>query len=974
MNADWTLKLIALLHDPPDKVLALQSHQRRAFEWIERLIGQDDFRRFFNTTGTQLTRAQFEAAPVGQAVKKADQVASAMDRAAFPRDINLSTQDFVQSPCICHPLGGRQQPLDRVRQADFKTVINALNDVFTEALNSTNTVKQRVLWLWRKMAEALAHNNVTNGLAMDWHIVSADTRIVDHTLWDHLSVTAALAVALPRAALMVCSVGPVQEFIRTARRTQDLWMGSYILSYLAWRGMQVIAEEFGPDVILYPSLRGQPLVDHWLATQHRLSLSPRLGDLARATLPNKFVALLPDGEAKRVAEQVCSEVQRAWGELADAVTDWLKSRAKVVVDSVWRAIFHAHKQQMPEIYWIAHRWPDVSSFAQSKDEADVALDEVRRLLRPPPQWEFQHIYNVFCATAPRMVNIGTIYSRLHDLAQRGFEARKGLRDFAPIEELGEKCTLCGMRSALHTQNQSARDHWKRVAEQVRRVPGEFVTIKPGGRERLCGVCIVKRLVQRGFFERELDLRGGFPSTSEVAVASFKEGVLSKLSDPQHRQRLVQALHDHLQALRRLGVEQTVAEGALPKLRRRLNQLSPQAKADSEEFLKYDGDVFFEETFTHERLKADYDLDASESDVASAQDSLRRLLKAAEEAGIPRPSNYFAIIMLDGDEMGKWLGGEKAPLFEQALHQEVARDLRARHPAWNTVLDSKRMLSPALHAAISTALANFALYFVPLVIEQRYCGRVVYAGGDDVLALMPVDQVLPAARELRALFSGEAGIDAGLDLRVCFRNAAVSGFVMFNNKPLMTMGPNATASVGIAVSHHLSPLDRALAAARRAEESAKKDYGRNALCVHFLKRSGEEMRVGAQWFYAGTDPQQLHDTVELLSDVQQRFADMRISMKFAHAVFDEARMLAAVRGAYKAEMCRLLKRHRGSALTPQQGKQQADELAPQLAQLAHALNIHCPNADPAPNQPQLGLVELAKWLLLLRFLAQGGGRD
>lgn len=897
---------------------------------------------------------------------KADQVASAMDRAAFPGGVNLSTEN---SPSIRHPMAGRQQRLEVPSEADRSKAATVLDRAVADAVAATATSQQRFLWLWRKFTNTLSRYNVTSGLAVDWQLLPADTRIVDHTIWDHLGVTAALAVALPHAALLVCSVGPVQDFIRTARRTQDLWMGSYMLSYLAWRGIRIIADEFGPDAVIYPSLYGQPLVDQWLKVDHQLKVSLRPEDLTRATLPNKFVALLPAADAKGVAERVADAVRNAWRELADGVAWWLWRDAGVTTDAVWQQLFDSHKQQMPELYWSIHRWRDVSKFTQSKDEADAAMDEVQRLLFPPSDWQFKHTYDVFCVTAPNMVNIGTLYSRLHDLAQRGFEARKGLRDFAPIEERGEKCTLCGVRAALHNDGLSAREHWKEVAKRVRGVKGEFVTVKPGGHERLCGVCTVKRLVQRGFFERKFRLRGGFPSTSSVAAASFKSRVIEKLHDA----RLARALQAHLDALRQLGLHR-FAEGTgarmLPHLMIQAIQLPRTVLKLALRFLRYDGDAFYDETFTVERMKDDYDIQiVAQNQLDAARHTLSSFLGVCRDLEIDPPAKYFAVLMLDGDEMGKWLSEDNAPQLSQALRQEAVQDLRTNHPAWNAVLDAKRVLSPALHASMSRALANFALDLVPLVVEQRYCGRVVYAGGDDVLALLPIDQVLPAARELRAVFSGEVTIDSNRQVNPCFRDATVSGFLTLDDQPLLTMGPQATASVGISIAHHLSPLDAALAAARRAESAAKSQYGRNALCVHFLKRSGEELRVGAQWFYKDTH-HDTQDTVGLLTDLQQRFAEKKISMKFAHAVFDTARTLAGVPTAQKAELRRLLKRHRGKALDSQEGDKQAGELAPKLAQLARSLEVHYPKTEPEPDQPQPGMVELAKWLLLVRFLAQG----
>lgn len=55
-----------------------------------------------------------------------------------------------------------------------------------------------------------------------WGVLPADTRMPHHPLLQHLSATAALADALPQPALLAFPLGPVQEFIAAARRTQDL--------------------------------------------------------------------------------------------------------------------------------------------------------------------------------------------------------------------------------------------------------------------------------------------------------------------------------------------------------------------------------------------------------------------------------------------------------------------------------------------------------------------------------------------------------------------------------------------------------------------------------------------------------------------------------------------------------------------------------------------------------------------------------
>jgi CRISPR-associated protein Cmr2 len=1030
MSADWQLKLIAWLHDPPDKVLGLDGHEGRALTWLEQLIDPAGFQQVFGTDAAQLQTRNQRGATLAdvdawQQVKKADQVASAMDRAAFPGGLRFrwtrpsqpNPNWSVIEPSVRHPLSGREWRLGTTSDAG---IVQAIDATVQDVLHRATDTKTRYLLLWRQM-QYLLRNQTTSSVGAKWHLLPADTRIVDHTLWEHLGVTAAVAGALPQPALLVFSLGPVQDFIATARRTQDLWMGSYILSYLAWQGMKVIANEFGPDVMLYPSLRGQPLVDHWLRAECQLPVDePSDEERSRATLPNKFVALLPADQAEDTAKRVTQRVKDAWSELATAVAKWLRNDVQILTDELWQKLWHDHIRQIPECYWSIHRWCDTSQFTASKDEAEAAVNEYREYLAPPPDNEFDRIYDAFCQTAPSLVNIGTVYSRLHELAQHGFEARKMLRDFEPAEEQGAKCTMCGNRAALRTKNKNPKEFWSDLGTILhdRQDLGLFVAIKPEGRERLCGICTVKRFVQRAHLQKRnvLDLRGGFPSTSSIAAASFKAKVIENLNEVQ----LANALGDHLSVLRNIRFYRFAVPTAFrmsPRLARLTKQLPSKVQRLAIKFLCYDGDAFYEETFTVERLHKDYGLKVVEQQADVARRSLRQLLAVCRELDIAPPAKYFAILKLDGDRIRNWLSGVNAPLFADTLHHEVSDVLRDRNwdewerlanqreaagnsataeilwQGWQAFLQGKRFLSPSLHAALSRALANFALYLAPLVVEYRYCGRIVYAGGDDLLALLPVNQALPAARELRALFSGEAEITNSDEVEVRFGNQSLSGFVNFNGEPLMTMGPKATASIGICIAHHLSPLDRALEATRRAEDSAKEDYGRrdaqgrrdphgsNALCVNFLRRSGEEKRVGAQWYYKRSEYGKVEltrDTAALLDELQDAFVDKRLSMQFAHAVADQARILAGSSQApiplpaQEAALRRILKRQRGSALNSEEGEVQAGALAPQLARLAQALQQHCSSDDPALDKPQPGMVQLADWLLLTRFLSQGGG--
>jgi CRISPR-associated protein Cmr2 len=93
-----------------------------------------------------------------------------------------------------------------------------------------------------------------------------------------------MVTALDHPAFLLFTLGPVQEFIATARRTQDLWMGSYLLSYLTWQGMRITAERLGPDCLMFPSLFAQPLTDRWLQNLYQVELhKPTSGDIGQAS-------------------------------------------------------------------------------------------------------------------------------------------------------------------------------------------------------------------------------------------------------------------------------------------------------------------------------------------------------------------------------------------------------------------------------------------------------------------------------------------------------------------------------------------------------------------------------------------------------------------------------------------------------------------------------------------------------------------
>lgn len=151
--------------------------------------------------------------------------------------------------------------------------------------------------------------------------------------------------------------------------------------------------------------------------------------------------------------------------------------------------------------------------------------------------------------------------------------------------------------------------------------------------------------------------------------------------------------------------------------------------------------------------------------------------------LPVPNPYLAVLVADGDGMGAAI----ASLTSADQHREFSR-----------------------------ALAGFAQGAKEIIQSAEHHGVLVYAGGDDVLAFLPIDRCLECARQLRDDF--------------------VSRMSSFGS---------LTLSVGIALGHFMEDLEDLLEYGRNAEKASKKP-DRDGLAVHLYKRGSAPVAVRARW--------------------------------------------------------------------------------------------------------------------------------
>ncbi len=231
--------------------------------------------------------------------------------------------------------------------------------------------------------------------------------------------------------------------------------------------------------------------------------------------------------------------------------------------------------------------------------------------------------------------------------------------------------------------------------------------------------------------------------------------------------------------------------------------------------------------------------------------------------LPRLETYYGLLLMDGDRMGAILSGESevAISFRESFHPQVREqfDERARgQGSLKAYAEQRRPVSPNRHLTISAALSEFSQVVVPHIVEEQFSGRLIYSGGDDVLAMLPAADVLAAAARLRRAYSGVSPDDQAKDwtqIRAGRELACKEGFAWLRGRLMRMMGPRATASCGVVIAHHQAPLGLVLRELRRAEAVAKsyrrrdgngRMVDRGAIHLTVLKRSGGKLDLSLDW--------------------------------------------------------------------------------------------------------------------------------
>jgi CRISPR-associated protein Cmr2 len=386
---------------------------------------------------------------------------------------------------------------------------------------------------------------------------------------------------------------------------------------------------------------------------------------------------------------------------------------------------------------------------------------------------------------------GVLYSVTHQLVQGSLAATK-LKQInrRPVQH-GEKCQLCGEFEVLHHRphidGQSAsvysaniREFWNQL--RARNDNEDNKELKEN--ERLCTICLTKRMAYR---------------------------VLK--SDQQHVLHSTFNEADKFQSTTQMALYSWFVKNQIPE--KDWNDIA---------------DSFHDQ------------------DTAEEEKSKIKGFKSALEV----KDKYYAILLMDGDKMGKLINGETiASTWESVMHPEIVSRLNNTdfiekyRKGWSNIYKDypRRQVTPAIHAAISEALGDFSIYGAGQIVKE-YNGRLIYAGGDDVCAILPMDNVFKAALDIRNYYVSSYKFikdNQSFDIKQEWTPQAGKLSVQLGN------GKDISISAGILICHHKENLNLMIARAHQLlNYNAKKIGERNACALELKKRSGGSRQIVARW--------------------------------------------------------------------------------------------------------------------------------
>jgi CRISPR-associated protein Cmr2 len=412
-------------------------------------------------------------------------------------------------------------------------------------------------------------------------------------------------------------------------------------------------------------------------------------------------------------------------------------------------------------------------------------------------------------------------------------------------------------------------------------------------EKLCPYCLIKRMFTieecskvalenlLGKVNAKFKLR--MPSLADISTYEFKDKLINKLKDSADKVKLNE-------------LDKLLTKILLAKIRKREikysnwlyidkkireigdSKLDDRDKANLETVLIYESENLFFEKDEKTNRKRDWEEFAKSLNLNIS------------------PGTYYALVRSDADNMGKLVSGrinkfgiDFLEYLKSAYHlKDIMSENEINNMIEKIISDYKEQLksnsnedeiliSLSYHSALSRALMLNALYDA-YNIENKLDGFIIYSGGDDLLALIPVSKALEAVKCTRETF--ELGDS--------------QGFYKLNNNYFVPTLVITGRSYSLYIAHYKYPMYAVVTNSNSyldglAKESewiyrGGKKIKKDSLVIVYSPRGGEISAILPLKEYKGKRG------VEVLIEIVNKINNGKFTNRLVYELYDEDNLL------------------------------------------------------------------------------------
>lgn len=425
------------------------------------------------------------------------------------------------------------------------------------------------------------------------------------------------------------------------------------------------------------------------------------------------------------------------------------------------------------------------------------------------------------------------------------DRRKNWRSYLPPNEAGVKCMMMDGWQELSGVNSPNSDKlgefWSEVIQKGGTAIKTDFRVQENDKddaannkdkhkyEYLCAIAFIKRRFVHCFNKKDLnnnalkdempggwylqgwDVKSSVPSVAYMAATPWLAQVLEHAPEQE-----LQTFHDKAKKL----------TGSYGEYRTRLSCIEAALKKSKHDKLQWntkslDGNVFFDAALDNQNIFPNHDL------AKQVKGALKVLRESVTALNIAPASPFYAVLMMDGDSLGS----------------QMSVSTKQPH--------------------ISNSLKHFTNGVERIVNE--YSGFLIYAGGDDVLALLPLEFALNCAYALRQSYE--------------------AAFKLHGEGKI-----TSTLSGAIEYAHINMPLGKVLGDAHQLLDGVAKEHsGRDSIAVRVWKPGGRHLQWAMPWEKAIENDKVVID--KLANDFQKAQQETPFSSSFFFNVEERLVLLA-----------------------------------------------------------------------------------